>query len=58
MPKNQSFSTQTCYLEGNTISGITERYNDHPSINPIKCKSNCLANTFPFMPVSIEEVKG
>ena len=58
MPNNQSLSTQTHSLEENTISGITERYKDHPSINLIKCKSNCLANTFPFMPVSIEEVKG
>ena len=57
MPNNQSFSTQTCSLEENTISGITERYKDHPSINLIKSKNNCLADTFSFTPVLIEEVK-
>ena len=44
-------------LEGNIISEIIERYKDHPSINLIKSKNSCLANTFFFMPVSIEEVK-
>ena len=34
-----------------------ERYKDHPSINLIKSKNSCSANTFPFTPVSIEEVK-
>ena len=57
MPNNQSFSTQTRSLEENTISGIIERYKDHPSINFIKCKNSCFASTFPFTPVSIEEVK-
>ena len=57
MPNNQSFSTQTRSLEENTISGIIERYKDHPSINLIKSKNRCLANSFSFMPVSIEEVK-
>ena len=55
MPNNQSFSTQTRSLEDNTISGIIEIYKNHPSINPIK--NSCLANTFSFTPVSIEEVK-
>ena len=54
MPDNQSFSTQTRSLEENTISGIIERYKDHPSINLIKSKNSCLAS---FTPVSIEEVK-
>ena len=57
MPNNQSFSTLTRSLEENTISGIIERYKDHPSINFIKSKNNCLVNTFSFTPVSIEEVK-
>ena len=57
MPNNQSFSTQTRSLEENTISGIIERYKDHPSINLIKSKNSCLANTCSFTPVSIEEVK-
>ena len=39
MPNNQSFSTQTCSLEENTISGIIEGYNDRcpensPLVNP------------------------
>ena len=57
IPNNQSFFTQTRSLEENTILGITERYKDHPSINLIKSKNSCLANTFSFTPVSIEEVK-
>ena len=57
MPDNQSFSKQTCSLEENTISGIIERNKDHPSINLIKSKNSCLANTFSFTPVSIEEWK-
>ena len=57
MLNNQSFSTQTRSLEENTISGITERCKDHSSISLIKSKSCCLANTFSFTPVSIEEVK-
>ena len=57
MLNNQSFSTQSCSLEENTISGITERYKAHPSINLIKSESSCLPNTFSFMPVSIEDVK-
>ena len=57
MPNNQRFSTQTHSLEENTISGIIEREKDHPSINLIKSKNSCLANTFSFTPVSIEEVK-
>ena len=36
---------------------IIERYKDHLSINLIKSKKSCLANTFSFTPVSIEEVK-
>ena len=54
---NQSFSTQPRSLEENTISRIIERYKDHPSINLIKSKKNCSANTFSFTPVSTEEVK-
>ena len=42
MPNNQNFSTQTRSFEENTISGITERYKGHPSINLIKSKNNCL----------------
>ena len=57
MPNNQIFSTQTRSLEENTISGIIERYKDHPRINLLKSKNSCLANTFSFTPVSIEEVK-
>ena len=57
IPNNQSFSIQTRSLEENTISGIIERYKDHPSINLIQSKNSCLANTFSFTPVSIEEVK-
>ena len=57
MPNNQSFSTQTCSLEENTISGIIGRYKDHPSINLIKSKNSCLANTFSFTLASIEEMK-
>ena len=44
-------------LEEYTFSGISERYKNHPSINLIKSKNSCLANTFSFTPVSIEEVK-
>ena len=33
MSNNQSFSTQRRSLEDNTISGIIERYKDHPRIN-------------------------
>ena len=51
MRSNQSFSTQTRSLEENTISGIIERYKYHPSINLIKSKNSCLANTFFFTPV-------
>ena len=57
MWNNQIFSTQTLSLEENTISGIIERYNDNPCKNLTKSKNNCLANTFSFTPVSIEEVK-
>ena len=57
MSNNQSFSTQARSFEENTISRIIERYKDHPSINLIKSKNSCLANTFSFTPVSIEEVK-
>ena len=57
MPNNQSFSTQARSLEENTISGINERYKDHPNITLIKSKNSCLANTFSFTPISIEEVK-
>ena len=57
MPNNQSFSIQTRFLEENTISGIIERYKNHTSINLIKSKNSCLANTFSFTLVSIEEVK-
>ena len=57
MSSNQRFSTQTRSLEENTILGITERYKDHPSINLIKSKNSCLANTFSFTPVSTEEVR-
>ena len=57
MPNNQDFSKQTRSLEENTISRIIERYKDHPSINLIKSKNSCWANTFSFTPVSIEEVK-
>ena len=53
MPNNHNFSTQTRSLEENTISGIVERYKDHPSTNLIKSKDSCLANTFSFTPVSI-----
>ena len=52
MPKEHSFSTQTRSLEENTISGISERYKDLASINLIKSKNSCLANTFFFKPVS------
>ena len=38
MPNNRSFSTQRRSLQENTISGIIERYKDHPSINRIKSK--------------------
>ena len=51
MPNNQIFSTQTRSLEENTISGIIERYKDHPNINLIKSKNSCLANTFSFATV-------
>ena len=57
MPNNQSFSSQTRSLEDNTISGIIERYKDHPRINLNKYKNSCLANTFSFTPVSTEEVR-
>ena len=57
MPNNQSFSTQTRFLEEKTISGIIERYKDHPNINRIKSKISCLDDMFSFTPVSIEEVK-
>ena len=57
MPKNQNFSIQTRSLEENTISGIIERYKDHPSINLIKSKNSCLANSFSVTPVSVDEVK-
>ena len=53
MPNNQSFSTQTRSLKEKTISGIIERYKDHPSRIHIKSKNSC----FSFTPVSIEEVK-
>ena len=54
MPNNQSFSTQTRSLEENTISGIIERYKDHPSVN---LKTAASLNTFSFTPVSVEELK-
>ena len=57
MPNNQSLFTQTRSLEENTVSGIIERYKDHPSTYLIKSKNNCLANTFSFTSVSNEEVK-
>ena len=57
MSNNQSFSTQKRSLEEDTISGIIERYKDHPSINLLKSKNSCLANTFSLTPVSVEEVK-
>ena len=57
MPNSHSFSTPTRSLEENTISGIIEKYKDHLSINLIKSKNSCLANTFSFTPVSIKEVK-
>ena len=38
MSNNQSFSTQTRSLEGNTVSGIIERYKDHPRINLLNIK--------------------
>ena len=46
MPNKESFSTQTRSLEEDTISGITERYKDHPRINILKSKNGCLASTF------------
>ena len=57
MLNNQSFSSQTRSLEDNTISGIIERYKDHPRINLNKYKNSCLGNTFSFTPVSTEEVR-
>ena len=57
MSNNQSFSTQMRSFEENTISGIISRYKDLPIINLIKSKKSCLANTFPFMPISMEDVK-
>ena len=57
MSNNQSFSTQTRSFEENSISGIIERYKGHASINLIKSKNSCLANTFSFTSVSIEGVK-
>ena len=40
MPNNQSFSTQTRPLEEDTVSGIIERYKDHPSINLVHSKNS------------------
>ena len=57
MPNNQSFSTQMRSFEEDTISQIIERYKDHPSINLIKSKNSSFANSFSFMPVTIEEVR-
>ena len=57
MPKNQNFSIQTRSLEENTVSGIIERYKHHPSINLIKSKNSCLANSFSVTPVSVDEMK-
>ena len=57
MPNNKSFSTQTRSIEENAISGIIERYKDHPNINLFKSKNSCLAYTFSFTPVSIEDLK-
>ena len=54
MPNNPSVSCQTSSSKEDTTTGIVERYKEHPSI---KLKNCCLANTFSFMPVSIEEVK-
>ena len=54
MPNNPSVSSQTSSSKEDTTTGIVERYKEHPSI---KLKNSCLANTFSFMPVSIEEVK-
>ena len=39
IPNNQSSSTQACSVEENTISGITERFKDLPSINLVKFKN-------------------
>ena len=42
MQNNQNFSTQTCYLEDDTLSRIIEKYQDHPSkkhIKPINSQS-------------------
>ena len=57
MSNNQSFSSQKHSLEEDTTSGIIERYKDHPSINLLKSKYSCLANTFSFTPVSVEKVE-
>ena len=51
MPNNQSFSTQMRSFEGDAILEIIERYKDHPSINLIKSKNSCLANTSSFTAV-------
>ena len=56
IPNNQSSSTQACSVEENTISGITERFKDLPSINLVKFKNRCLTSTFSFTLVSVEEV--
>ena len=57
MPNNQSFSTQMHSFEGDAISEIIERYKDHPSINLIKSKNSCLANTSSITAVGTEEVR-
>ena len=57
MPNNQNFSTQALYLEEDSILGIIERHEDHPSINLIKSENSCLASTLFFTPVSIKTVK-
>ena len=57
IPNNQSFSSQTCSSEGDTIAGILVRYKKHPTINLTKSKNSYLFHTFSFTRVSIEKVK-
>ena len=38
----------TLFFGENTVSGLNERYKDHPSINLIKSKNSYLASTFSF----------
>ena len=57
MQNNQSFSSQTCSLEEDTLSGIIEKHKHHLSKKHMKPIRIYFANTLSFTSVYIEGVK-